>query len=270
MCAPGCKEHLPGGPSRGQSALQQLETRLKIVSLLGIIIILSTVKNPVLLGVAALLLLAIALLARLNSALLVKRLLWLLPFAGIMGALFPFITPGQPLWTGKLLFFTLTVTEEGWQKALYLALRVFNAMLAMIILTETTPRTRLLQGLRQLGMPALLVSMIAFTFRYFSLLASELERMQTARQARGFQRGRGLYHWQTMKNLGQMIGMLFLRAAERGDRIYTAMLARGYRGEVTCYQQVSPRWQDWATGAALLSLGVLLKIAELSGVEKWL
>ncbi|WP_079907300.1 cobalt ECF transporter T component CbiQ, partial [Carboxydocella sp. JDF658] len=221
MCNPGYSGDLLNNQS-GRSPLWQLDTRLKILSLFSVVVIFSTLKNILLLTVAALVLLGIALLARITHVILMKRLVWLLPFAGIMVLLFPFITPGQPLWTANILAFKLTATVEGGQKALFLALRVLNAVLAMTILTETTPRAQLLQGLRQLGLPDLLVNLIAFTLRYFSLLGSELERMQTARKARGFQRGKGLYHWRTMKTLGQMVGMLFLRAADRGDRIYTA------------------------------------------------
>lgn len=269
MCQAGYHGDFPT-VAAGRSPLLQLETRLKILSLISMIIIFSTIKNILLLAVAALVLLGIALLARISPVALLKRLIWFLPFAGVMVLLVPFITPGQPLWTGNILAFKLTATVEGGQKALFLALRVLNAVLALTILTETTTQSQLLQGLRQLGLPDLLVSLIAFTLRYFSLLGSELERMQTARQARGFQRGKGLYHWRTMKTLGQMVGMLFLRATERGDRIYIAMLARGYQGEVACSTQMAPRWQDWVTGAAIVSMGILLKIAELSGVEKWL
>jgi cobalt/nickel transport system permease protein len=57
------------------------------------------------------------------------------------------------------------------------------------------------------------------------VLADESERMRRARASRTFTRGRR-FQWQT---LASVAGLLFVRAAERAERIYAAMCARGWK-----------------------------------------
>jgi cobalt/nickel transport system permease protein len=61
---------------------------------------------------------------------------------------------------------------------------------------------------------------------------------------------------------GAMAGSLFLRSLERSDRIYMAMLARGYDGEVRSLPQASIRPAQWVVLAAGLTLlGFLVMLA---------
>ena len=57
---------------------------------------------------------------------------------------------------------------------------------------------------------------------------------------------------------GGMAGSLFLRAFERSDRIYTAMLSRGYNGEVR--SQPLPRLNGFDWLVLCLVLGLLLAL----------
>jgi cobalt/nickel transport system permease protein len=61
-----------------------------------------------------------------------------------------------------------------------------------------------------------------------------------------------------------MAGSLFLRAFERSDRIYMAMVSRGYDGEVRALPLLAVRSGDWAILIVCLSLlGILLGFAYL-------
>lgn len=100
------------------------------------------------------------------------------------------------------------------------------AFLMVMVLAHVTPFPRLLNGLRRLGTPPALVATLHFMYRYLHVLADELERMIRARRARTFRR-RGRLDWGL---LGGLVGVLFLRAFERGERVHAAMLARGWDG----------------------------------------
>ena len=80
--------------------------------------------------------------------------------------------------------------------------------------------------MRKLGMPLVLVATLEFMERYRHVLVDELDRMATARRARTFNRRRAL-SWSLLAGL---IGELFLRTFERGERVYGAMVARGWQG----------------------------------------
>jgi cobalt/nickel transport system permease protein len=100
------------------------------------------------------------------------------------------------------------------------------AFLAMLLLTGVTPFPSLLIALRRLGAPPVLVATLHFMYRYIHVLADELGRMVQARRARSFRRS-GRLDWGILSGL---IGVLFLRAMERGERVHAAMLARGWDG----------------------------------------
>jgi cobalt/nickel transport system permease protein len=110
--------------------------------------------------------------------------------------------------------------------ALTLLVKDTLAFLATLLLVQVTPFRSVLVALRRLGVPAALVATLQFLYRYLFVLTDELDRMVTARRARTFRRS-GRLDWGLLCGL---IGVLFLRAFERGERVHAAMLARGWDG----------------------------------------
>ncbi|MGD0089504.1 MAG: cobalt ECF transporter T component CbiQ, partial [Planctomycetota bacterium] len=126
---------------------------------------------------------------------------------------------------------------------------------AVILLTSTTPFPALLGGLAWLRVPRLFIMVLSFAYRYVFVLLDEAQRMKRARDARCYA---GQWLWQTQV-VGQMLGTLFLRSYERGERVYLAMLARGYEtgrecgaGSQTALQDGRPQ-ADWAIEVQRLS-----------------
>ena len=102
------------------------------------------------------------------------------------------------------------------------------AFLATLVLVNVTPFRTLLVAMRRLGMPRVLVATLQFMYRYLFVLTDELDRMVQARRSRTFRRS-GRLDWGLLTGL---IGILFLRAFERGERVHAAMLARGWDGTI--------------------------------------
>ena len=95
----------------------------------------------------------------------------------------------------------------------------------------------LILGLDRLRCPQVFTQIATFMLRYLDVLADEARRMRIARLSRGYD---PRFLWQ-VKAFAVGVGALFLRAFERGERVYLAMLSRGYTGRL-------PR--AGATGAA--------------------
>jgi cobalt/nickel transport system permease protein len=95
----------------------------------------------------------------------------------------------------------------------------------LLLLVWTTPFQDILQELRRLRFPAVMLTTLALMCRYLPVLAEESRRMQRARASRTFSRRRRL----AWLNLTAIIGHLFVRSAERAERIYLAMCARGWK-----------------------------------------
>lgn len=108
------------------------------------------------------------------------------------------------------------------------ALAARNAVMlgAVVLLASAYPPERLIGALGRLGVPGILVSTLQFMLRYVSVLGGERDRMLLARRSRSF-RAFGFWAW---GDLGRLIGALFVRAMERGERVHAAMLARGWDG----------------------------------------
>jgi cobalt/nickel transport system permease protein len=102
------------------------------------------------------------------------------------------------------------------------------AFLATLLLVNVTPFRKLLVAMRRLGLPPALVASLQFMYRYLHVLTDELDRMVKARRSRMFRRS-GRLDWGLLTGL---IGILFLRAFERGERVHAAMLARGWDGTI--------------------------------------
>ena len=98
-------------------------------------------------------------------------------------------------------------------------------VLAMLMLTWTTPFHDILQELRRLRLPPVMLTTLALMYRYLPVLAEETRRMRRARSSRTFSRRRRL----ALDTLSAIVGQLFVRSADRAERIYLAMCARGWK-----------------------------------------
>ena len=92
---------------------------------------------------------------------------------------------------------------------------------------------------------------LSFMYRYLFVLVDETMRMKQARDSRNFGGGR---LWQ-IRTIGNMIGTLFIRSYERGERIYAAMVARGFDGQTQTLDCLNFRRADACFG---ISLGLVL------------
>jgi cobalt/nickel transport system permease protein len=140
---------------------------------------------------------------------------------------------GEPLGSFDLGPVTLTLSGEGLRMFATIALKSWISVQVALLLAFTTPFHELVDGLRAMRLPRIMVSIISFMYRYLGVLAEEATRMSRARASRSADpdgRGGGTLRWRA-KVTGAMVGSLFLRSYERGERIYAAMQARGFEGE---------------------------------------
>ena len=254
------------GQVKEDSPLYKVDARVKLLAILVFVAFTSTLKALPVLGFATFFMLGLAAAARITPGIIIKRLAWVIPFAGGMIVFFPFIIPGEAVLHMNFGLFTLTATDKGVAHAVMLSLRVFVAVMAVTLLVSTTKFNDLTCALRNLKVPVIFVELIEFTIRYIFVLTDEVARMKTARRARNFQNGGSLLSRHTFKTLGQTVAVLFIRSYERGDRIYNAMLARCYSGQVRTNEQFSLRTADWCWGLSIAVAGVCLRLAEFGGV----
>jgi len=214
--------------SSTESPIHQLDARAKIIVFFTFILIAVSLPPTsfLLFALLALALIGIALLANLPLGHLAKKVLIILPFLFVVAISIPFMKRDGVGGGYNLGIGGLSVSQSGlwilWNVIIKSSLGVFS----IILLSSTTSFPQLVKGMEGLGSPRIFTILASFMYRYSFILIDEMQRMKRARDSRCFG---GRWFWQS-KVIGHMVGTLFLRSFHRGERVYLAMLSRGYQG----------------------------------------
>ena len=207
----------------------------------------------------ACLIVSTAIAARVPLPILVTRSALVLPFVLMAAMGVPFVRSGRPLLTYRLFDWRLVVTDVGLMRFVTTLARSFLSILVAVVLSFTTHFLELSRAMSSFGVPKLLSAIITMMYRYLFVLVDEAQRLMRARQARSAEMAShssgGTVLWRANVT-GHMIGVLFLRTYERSERIYQAMLARGYSGEVRALGQ-GRLSREQALIGALVSVGLV-------------
>lgn len=234
------------------SPLQRWDPRLKISSL-GIFVICVAMLKTLPLAFVALI---IAMLLMKSSNLprhfvmhgMEGVIIFLLPFFLIM----PFTYPGEH----NAHFLGLPFAWEGLRFATLIFVKATAIVLTSFAIFGSSRFDVSMIALQHLRCPKILTQMLLFTYRYTYTFLDEMKRMRVSMSVRGFiPRSNGY----TLRTFGNFIGTLLVRSFERTERVYKAMLSKGYQGEFHTLVRFKTDYQDWlkATFAVLLAAGLL-------------
>jgi len=115
--------------------------------------------------------------------------------------------------------------QNGFVIFLSILIKSTLCLFTMILLSNTTPFSEILSLFRKIGVPTLLITVLALTYRYFFVLIDEAARLRRARNSRMFV----IHRSRIWLSLTSLLGQLFIRSTERSERIYTAMISRGWK-----------------------------------------
>ncbi|GIF25114.1 cobalt/nickel transport system permease protein [Actinoplanes tereljensis] len=198
----------------------------------------------------ALLLAVAAVLARVPAPWLLRRATIELPFV-LLAVWLPFAGHGERIdWLG------LSLSVDGLYGAWNIFAKGTLGVLASLLLAASTTSRDLILGLDRLHCPSVFTQIATFMLRYLDVLADDARRMRIARLSRGYD---PRFLWQ-VKAFAVGIGSLFLRAYERGERVYLAMVSRGYTGRLPAPEQGRAPVAQWVASAVLpvASAGIAL------------
>lgn len=155
------------------------------------------------------------------SGFILRKILFVSPFALLIGIFNPFLD------TRTAAVIAGFPVSAGWLSFVSILMKFLLTTAAALLLVATTSFPGICRALGRMGFPAVFVSQLLFLYRYLFVLAEETMRITRARDMRSFgHRGLGLTVFV------RLVGVLFLRTVDRAERIYRAMLSRGFRGEV--------------------------------------
>jgi len=207
--------------------LQRLDPRAKIVGFVGFAVVVVTTPAGAVWAFAlyATILAFLVGLSRLGMGYVLRRMLVVIPFVIVVAIFLPFFdragSGGYSLGLANVSTSGLLVLWNAGAKAIL-------GVLSMILLASTTTFPEMLSGFQRLRVPRVFVLVVSFMYRYSFVFLEEMRRMQRAMVSRNY---RGRWLW-SVPTLGRVLGSLFLRSYSRGERVYVAMVSRGYEGTI--------------------------------------
>jgi cobalt/nickel transport system permease protein len=245
------------------SPIHAFDARLKLLLALAVIVVIALLPSGAMLAFGIVFggLVVCSVVARLGPWRLLRGSWVALPFVLVALPLL-FTRPGEAFAVFEVGPLTLGPTREGLRDVLTILAKSWLSVQVALLLTYTTSFPDLIEAFRELRLPAIMVSIISFMYRYIAVIGDEAGRMNRARAARSGQvpgAGGGSLAWRA-RVTGSMVGSLFIRAYERSERVYAAMLARGYDGTAHVVAAPRPDGASLAVSAALVA-GLLAFLA---------
>ncbi len=238
--------------ARRQGLLQSLDPRVKVVSIILLLIAVSLSRSLAVIVGLYLVTLMLAWLSSVPMGFFVKRVWLFMPFfTGIVAIPAFFITPGPPL---AYLPLGLVITRTGAMTALFLLLRVSTSVSLAVLLVLTTPWNSVLKALGVLRVPDVFVLILGMTFRYIYLLLHTTNNMLLSRKSRIVGQLSGA---DERRLIAASAGTLLSKSLHVSGEVYLSMQSRGFRDYPRTMDTFKMRSQDWVWGAAMLLITAL-------------
>ncbi len=255
--------------AREKGILQELDARVKLLSFLLLVIVVSLLHSiPLIYGVYVLTLI-LAFASKIKTAYFMGRI-WLTIslFIGMIAlpATLNVFTPGETV----IHLYSLgqahqigpyyipaeiAISRQGLSTALLLIGRVATSMALVLLLTLTTPWTDLLKALRSVRIPRIYVQTLSMTLRYLLLLCQIVRETHIAKKSRTIRAGRTPAE---QKWVAGQVGTLFKRSMQLSAEVHRAMVARGFQGDVLLLSVFRIRRRDYAWMALCIGISGLL------------
>lgn len=231
----------------GSSFIHQLDPRIRLLIAGSFSIVVALSYNFNVLTTALMVSFLLVLCAQLPAGRIIKRILVVNGFIAMLWLVLPWTFQGP----STITLGPLTLYKAGIVLAAQITLKSNAILLSLIALVTTMNFSVLGYTLNWMKVPHKMVHLLLMTYRYVFLIEQEYQRLIRAAQIRGFQPGTNLHTYNTYACI---VGMLLVRSSERADRVYQAMLCRGFKRQFYCLHEFSLRRSEWLFAAVMGSI----------------
>ncbi|MBL6957099.1 MAG: cobalt ECF transporter T component CbiQ [Chlorobium phaeobacteroides] len=240
--------------STGNSPLHTLDPRVKLLAYLPVIILTALSDDIRQTSVSLAGGIGLSGIAGFYNRLLLKRLAVVNVFMIFLWLTLPFSVSGEPLWDEG----PLALSKAGVILCLLITIKANAIALYTVSLPGTSTIASLSHAMLHLRVPKKLVTMFYFFYRYTGVITDEYEKMLRMLHARGFRSKTSMH---TVRVYAYFTGMLFIKSYERSERVYNALLMRGFDGQIPLLAHFNLRKQDlvfaWCMGGFVLIITLL-------------
>ena len=128
------------------------------------------------------------------------------------------------------------VSREGVLISARITLKSNAILLAFIALIASSTVAILGNALSRLRIPEKIIYLLLLNYRYIFVMEEEYRHLLRSASIRGFRPASNLH---TYKTYAYLIGILFVRASDRAERVHKAMLCRGFAGRFYSLHELS-------------------------------
>jgi cobalt/nickel transport system permease protein len=223
--------------AEGNSLFHKLDPRLKLIIFIPIVFSIAFFSNIKQVSLGLLISLVMTLYSRLDFRKLAARLIAVNIPILLLWFFLPFSYHGEVI----LEIGRFSMTDKGINQTLLITIKANAIVLATISLIGTSEIFSLAHALIHLRVPSKIVHLFFFFYRYISVIHEEYERLKRAMIVRSFKPRTNAHTYRSIANL---VGMLLVKSYERSQRIYNAMLCRGFKGSFFMLSHFEIRRQD--------------------------
>jgi len=242
------------------SPIHQWHQQLKLIALGAFIFAFAFVDTLALTPIMVLITAIFFRLSHLPLSFLLSRLRYPGIFIAVVVFILPFVSGETILWEWG----GISLKKEGLLAVVLIVTRFICILTISLILFGTAPFFSSIKAMRSLGLPNVIVDMTLLAYRYLELFGETLTTMQRAMTLRGFQ----AHHFspRNASRLAALMGTLLVRSYEQSQRVYQAMMLRGYgyslasqpTGLRGALREATPRMQFWFWFSCAIALSLII------------
>ena len=243
----------------GNSLIHQLDPRFRMVFATAFSFVVALSKQFSVLFIAIAVSIALILMARLKLMEVFRRFAVVFGFLLLIWLILPITFEGEPL----VQVYPFTITRPGVILSAQITMKSTAILLAFMALMATMSIATIGHALHRLRFPVKLIYLLLMTYRYIFVFEQEYGRLWTAVKIRGFRSGTNIHSYKTYAYL---IGMLFVRASARAERVHQAMLCRGFNGQFYSLRDFPSSPRNWLFAALMTILISILIMLEFTRI----
>jgi cobalt/nickel transport system permease protein len=244
-----------------RSPIHNWEQSSKLVALLSLILAFAFLTKLSLLLVMVLVTILLFVLSKLPLSFLLSRLRYPGFFILTVIIFLPFVAGENVIFTWGFI----ALKQEGCLAVIRIVTRFVSILTVSLVLFGTAPFLTTIKAMRFLGLSGIIVDMMLLSYRYLEELGDMLTRMQRALRLRGFQ-GSKLSR-KNLQVMADLVGTLLIRSYEQSQRVYQAMILRGYgcndNGHLLKQLRNEIDGFSWLFSGVTVTIAVALIIAEV-------
>lgn len=239
----------------GDSAVHRIDPRLKIIFATAFSFAVALSNHFPAMAWALVFSFGLVIAARLKAWQVLKRVAAVNGLVVFFWFVVPITFQGEPMFD----LGPFTVYRPGVLLAAAITLKSNAILLAFVALVATSSIATLGHAMNRLYVPDKIVHLLLMTYRYVFVIEQEYVRLARAAKIRCFRPKTNIH---TYRTYAWFIGMLFVRALARADRVHMAMLCRGFKGRFYSLREFAITRSDWVWVGVMSFFIIILEIVE--------